>query len=167
LRAEVTGVASSLLRKNEPLSSRGDSGENDGNEVRDLSEAAMDDAELEGCDVSFLRVRAVDRWLHIEVADCCETERSRGAEEGAVVASMLSVRLWHRSGVCLLAGFRQQQRRDGACALESQSRSRNRNRLDYRVNPPLSMWRSAIAGLSGSKRERTGEKDGNSRWKYE
>jgi hypothetical protein len=29
-------------------------GENDGNEVRDLSEGAMDDAELEGCEVVFL-----------------------------------------------------------------------------------------------------------------
>jgi signal recognition particle GTPase len=50
--------------------------------VRDLSEAAMDEAELEGCDVSFLDLagRTVpDRWLLIEVADCCETERSRGA----------------------------------------------------------------------------------------
>jgi hypothetical protein len=48
----------------------------------------MEEAELEGCEVSFLRARAVDRWLLIEVADCCEMERSRGAEEAAVVASM-------------------------------------------------------------------------------
>lgn len=131
LRDEVTGVASSLSRKKEHLSSRGESGENDGNEVRDLSEAAMDDAELEGCDVSFLRVRAADRWLLIEVADCCETERSRGAEEAAVVASMLSVRMSHRPGPSLLAG---------CCSnSSSSSSSRSHSRLDYRVNPPLSM----------------------------
>lgn len=44
--------------------SRGDSGENEGNDVRDLSEAAMDEAELDGCDVSFraLLPRTVCVW---------------------------------------------------------------------------------------------------------
>jgi len=56
-------------------------GEKEGKEVRDLSEAAMDEAELEGCEVFFLDLdgRTVpDRWLFIDVADCCEIERSRG-----------------------------------------------------------------------------------------
>jgi hypothetical protein len=49
--------------------------------VSDLSEAAMDEAELEGCEVVFLDLdgRTVpDRWLLMDVADCCETDRSRG-----------------------------------------------------------------------------------------
>jgi hypothetical protein len=50
----------------------------------------MEEAELEGCDVSFLRVRAPDRWLLIDVPDCCEMERSRGADNEAAVTSMLS-----------------------------------------------------------------------------
>jgi hypothetical protein len=87
-RDETTGVISLSLRKKLVRSSRGESGEKEGNEVNDLSEGAMEDAELDGCDVSFFRARAVDRWLLIEVADCCDIERSRGAEKVAVVASM-------------------------------------------------------------------------------
>jgi hypothetical protein len=92
LRDEVTVVESSSLRKKLTLSSRGDSGEKDGNEVSDLSDGATEEAELEGCDVSFLRVRAPDRWLLIEVPDCCDMERSRGAEGAAVVVSMTPCR---------------------------------------------------------------------------
>ena len=40
-------------------SSRGDSGEKEGNEVRDLSEGAMEEAELDGYDVRRLRGRTV------------------------------------------------------------------------------------------------------------
>lgn len=40
-------------------SRRGDSSAKDGNEVSDLSEAAMDEAELEGCEVTFLLARDV------------------------------------------------------------------------------------------------------------
>lgn len=46
--------------------------------MSDLSEGAIDEAELEGCEVSFFRVRAVDRWLRIEAPDCAEIDRSRG-----------------------------------------------------------------------------------------
>jgi hypothetical protein len=60
LRDEVT-VESSSSRRKEDRSSRGESGENDGNEIKDLSEGAIEEAELEGWDVSFLRARAVDR----------------------------------------------------------------------------------------------------------
>ena len=74
--------------------SRGDSGENDGKEVSDLSEAAMDEPELDG-QVSFLR-RGPERWLRLVVddaADCCETERSRGAAAGAVDEPIAAGRL--------------------------------------------------------------------------
>lgn len=41
----------------------------------------MDEAELEGCEAAFLglegRRTAPDRWLLIDAADCCETDRSR------------------------------------------------------------------------------------------
>lgn len=58
-------------------------GENDGNEVSDLSEAAIDDAELEGCEVSF---RDLDfarpvypLLLLVEAEDSCDVLLSRGA----------------------------------------------------------------------------------------
>jgi len=83
---------SSGSRKN--LASRGDSGEKEGKEVSDLSDAAIEEAELDGCEISFLRWwRTVpDRWLLIEApdCDCCETERSSGAEEVAVVSSIFA-----------------------------------------------------------------------------
>jgi hypothetical protein len=61
LRDELGVIESPSPGMKQNLSSRGDSGEKEGNEVSDLSEGAMDDAALEGCDVSFLRGRAVDR----------------------------------------------------------------------------------------------------------
>jgi hypothetical protein len=69
---------------------RGESGENDGNEVRDLSEAAIDDAELDCCEIFLgLEERTVDRWLRVETALCWETERSSGeAWSGANSKSM-------------------------------------------------------------------------------
>lgn len=67
---------------------RGDSGEKEGNEVSDLSDGAMEDAQLDGYDVNLLRARAVlevrERWLRVvERTDCCDTERSRGATAAA------------------------------------------------------------------------------------
>jgi hypothetical protein len=91
-RDEVTVLDASSFRKKEDRSSRGESGEKEGNDVRDLSDGAIDEAELEGWDISFLRPRALDRWLLIEVPDCCEMERSSGADAAAMVASMLSDR---------------------------------------------------------------------------
>jgi hypothetical protein len=61
LRDDVTVAESSSRGRKKYRSSRGESGEKDGNEVSDLSEGAMEDAELEGCESSFLRVRAPDR----------------------------------------------------------------------------------------------------------
>ena len=55
----------------------------------------MEDAELEGWESSFLRGRALERWLRVETPDCCEMERSRGAEYEALVTSMASCQLWH------------------------------------------------------------------------
>lgn len=40
----------------------GESGEKDGKDVRDLSEAATDDAELEGCEVIFLALLGRTVW---------------------------------------------------------------------------------------------------------
>jgi hypothetical protein len=50
--------------------------------VRDLSEVAMELAELDTCDTSLLDLgpRVVDLWLLTEVALCWETDRSRGSE---------------------------------------------------------------------------------------
>lgn len=65
-------------------SSRGDSGEKDGKLVSDLSSDAAvisDDAELDGCDESLrCRLRTVDRCDFVDTADCCDTERSSGAD---------------------------------------------------------------------------------------
>lgn len=58
--------------------------------MSDLSEGAMEDAELEGCEVNFLRVRAVERWLRTEAPDCWDIVRSRGAVEAAVVVPISS-----------------------------------------------------------------------------
>lgn len=60
--------------------SEGDSGEKEGNDVRDLSDAAMDEAELDGCEAMralLLLARTVDDlWELLERIDCCEMERS-------------------------------------------------------------------------------------------
>jgi hypothetical protein len=60
------------------LSWRGDSGESEGKEVRDLSEAVMEDAaEL----VWVLSLRVLDLWpleLLMEAVESCEVERCRG-----------------------------------------------------------------------------------------
>lgn len=70
----------------------GDSGASEGNEVSDLSEAAMEEAELGGCEweASLLRERAADRWLLADVLDWVETERSRGAGGAAAVVAPMS-----------------------------------------------------------------------------
>lgn len=75
-------------------SSRGDWGENEGKEVRDLSEAAMDDAELEGCEINFLgfdfaRVEWLrDTFAEAEAAESCDVDRSRGAfDSGSMLTS--------------------------------------------------------------------------------
>lgn len=82
--------ADGLSSKNDS-SWRGDSGEKEGNEVSDLSDGAMEDAELDGYDVNLLRARAVlevrDRWLRVvERTDCCDTERSRVVTAAAAEA---------------------------------------------------------------------------------
>ena len=59
--------------------------------MSDLSEGAIDEAELEGCEVSFFRVRAVDRWLSIEAPDCAEIDRSRGRDMYNVVPVVSSI----------------------------------------------------------------------------
>ena len=84
------------LRSKKDSSWRGDSGEKDGNEVSDLSDGAMEDAELDGYDVNLLRARAVlevrERWLRVvERTDCCDTERSRGVTAAAAAAAAAEV----------------------------------------------------------------------------
>lgn len=58
----------------------GDSGENEGNEVKDLSEAAIEEAELDGCEVNLalllLARTVVDLCELLDRKDCCETGRS-------------------------------------------------------------------------------------------
>lgn len=82
--------------------SRGESGENDGKEVRDLSEGDVGEAELEGCEgceFSFALLPAltvVDFWLLTETTECWETERSSGE---AVSTSMSSCLAKHLSRV--------------------------------------------------------------------
>lgn len=55
--------------------SRGDSGEKEGKDVRDLSEAAIDEAELEGWDVNLALLllvarTTVDLWELLDRTDC-------------------------------------------------------------------------------------------------
>lgn len=60
--------------------SRGDSGEKEGKEVKDLSEAAMEEAELEGWEVILplllVARTSVDLCELLDRRECCETERS-------------------------------------------------------------------------------------------
>jgi hypothetical protein len=94
-------------------SSVGDPGENDGNEVSDLSDGAIDDAQLDVCEAR-LWGREVpgrrddERWrLLIEVVLCCETDRRSGdasvgevaAVDGAVVSMVGGASAWSVS-VC-------------------------------------------------------------------
>ena len=63
----------------------GEPGEKEGKEVRDLSEAAMEEAELDGCEVIFaldldLARRVCPLALLMEAVDSCDVERSRCAE---------------------------------------------------------------------------------------
>lgn len=71
--------------------SRGDSGEKEGNEVRDLSEAAMDEAELEGCEVNLARLLGarpmVDLWELLDRADCWEPVRWSWSGDVEIVVS--------------------------------------------------------------------------------
>lgn len=76
--ASGSGVSGGGGKACSPL---GESGEKEGKLVSDLSsEAAMELAELEGWELSFDRLaRTVcERPLLMDVALCCETERSRG-----------------------------------------------------------------------------------------
>lgn len=70
----------------------GDWGEKDGKEVRDLSDVAMEEAELEGCEINFLGLDfALVEWLRLpeaEAAESCDVDRSRGADDSG---SMLSL----------------------------------------------------------------------------
>lgn len=71
--------------------SRGDSGEKEGNEVRDLSEAAIEEAELDGCDVNLALLLGarpiVDRWELLDLADCWEPVRSSWSGDVEMVVS--------------------------------------------------------------------------------
>lgn len=92
---DMAGEKADGLSSKKDSSWRGDSGEKDGNEVRDLSEGAMEDAELDGYDFNFLRERAVlevrERWLRaVEMTDCCDTERSRVATAAAAAAEAMA-----------------------------------------------------------------------------
>lgn len=82
----------------------GDWGEKDGNEVRDLSDVAIEEAELEGCEINFLGLDfALVEWPRpfpeAEAAESCDVDRSRGADDSG---SMLSLSRNHRlSGLFL------------------------------------------------------------------
>ncbi len=53
---------------------RGDSGENEGKEVSDLSEVATEEAELEGWEINFLGLDfARAEWLLLLLADVVES----------------------------------------------------------------------------------------------
>ncbi len=79
--------------------------------MRDLSEAAIDEAELEGCEINFLDldVARVERFrvtraeaeaeAETEVAESCDVDRSRGADDSG---SMLSLSRNHRLSGLLL-----------------------------------------------------------------
>ncbi len=79
-----SSVAPSGASGERRLPSRGDPGEKEGNEVSDLSDAMMDEAELDGSDTSLALLdearTAVDRWLLTDVPDCWDMERWSGAE---------------------------------------------------------------------------------------
>ena len=69
----------SVIRGGSGRSSLGDSGANEGNEVRDLSEEAIDEAELDMYEEYFRGLlRTVwtrcDFWLFPEAADICEAD---------------------------------------------------------------------------------------------
>lgn len=71
----------------------GEPGENEGNDVSDLSDAAMEEAELDGWEVIFARDRDLARRvcplvLLMEAVDSCDVERSRCAEGSGSIS-------WH------------------------------------------------------------------------
>lgn len=78
-------------------SSRGDSGEKEGKDVKDLSEAAIDEAELEGCEGSLVllllpRTR-VDLCELLDRKEVCEMERSSSSGDVDIEASVSMIRL--------------------------------------------------------------------------
>jgi len=77
--------------------SLGDSGEKDGNEVRDLSE--MEDAELEIYGENFrgLLRTVCDRWLCAEDAEHCEAVLSSCAATSGTAAIAIRSRPWWQS----------------------------------------------------------------------
>lgn len=78
-------------------SSRGDSGEKEGKDVRDLSEAAIDEAELEAWDVSLalllLTRTSVDLCELLDRKEVCEIERSSSSGDVDIDASVSMIRL--------------------------------------------------------------------------
>jgi hypothetical protein len=77
--------------------SLGDSGENEGNEVRDLSE--RDDAELDMYGENFrgLLRSVCDRWLCADDAEHCEAVLSSWAVASLSVAIVMISRCWGKS----------------------------------------------------------------------
>jgi len=83
-----------VIRGGKGRSSLGESGANEGNEVRDLSEEAMDDAELdmyEACLRGLFRTvwKRCDFWLFAEAAEICEADlcRFRSPSESTIFRS--------------------------------------------------------------------------------
>jgi hypothetical protein len=76
-------------------SSCGETGEKLGNETRDLSDSAIEVAELEGCDVSLPLLLLVARTVAdlcdlVECTDACEMERSSSSGDVEASASILA-----------------------------------------------------------------------------
>lgn len=76
-------------------SSRGETGEKLGKETRDLSDSAIEVAELEGCEVSFPLLLLVARTVAdlcdlVEWTDACEMERSSSSGDVEASASILA-----------------------------------------------------------------------------
>lgn len=84
-------------------SSRGDSGEKEGKDVKDLSEAAIEEAELEGWEVSLalllLTRTSVDLCELLDRKEVCEMERSSSSGDVDIDASVSMIRLVLRQSV--------------------------------------------------------------------
>lgn len=113
LRPPVPASSFAVLKVSKKgLPSRGDSGEKDGKEVKDLSEAAIEEAELDGCEVNLALWRDLVRIVCLppllaEAADSCDVDRSRGVTEdereevGSIAAGVLQVTEHNNSGPSL------------------------------------------------------------------
>lgn len=90
----ITGVGEVGVSRR---SSRGDSGEKEGKEVKDLSEAAIEEAELEGWEVSrallLLTRTSVDLCELLDRKEVCEMERSSSKGDVDINASVSMISL--------------------------------------------------------------------------